>query len=108
MAVGLTALAAGLAFLFLWVLWGPDPVDSPSKSPERSTPDTDPVPDPVFALAKFRLERHLLRKFLVCEECNGTVIVWTDDPSRPGAKLGICRRCARVRFDASQGQVLSL
>jgi len=116
MALGLWALAGFLLLLGLWLFFGPEPVEEEPPAPIE-LPATPPeriaraLPDeaPVIELAKFQLQRHLRRSMKKpCPDCNATKIQWTDAPGRPGAKLGICPRCALVRFDFAYGQLFPL
>lgn len=42
-----------------------------------------------------------------CPECNAVTLAWKPDPSRLGARLGLCGRCAAPRaLDYRGGVVL--
>jgi hypothetical protein len=41
-----------------------------------------------------------------CSNCNGRVLVWTQDGARPDAWVGVCRRCGFPRLDVVEGETI--
>jgi hypothetical protein len=108
LAAVLTITAGGCLLLGLWLLWGKDRTRGPLPTPEEpQIPLLEGAAVPEHVLARFLLPVPGPRFRGSCD-CNATRVVWTQDPARPEARLGICRRCGKVRFDVSQGHVLAL
>jgi len=106
----LLATLIGMA-LALWLMYGPDrpPRPRPAKTVERIAT----VEEVVTSFAQLANGMRPLNVMSAthehaCEDCHGRRLVWTRDPARHDAWLGLCRRCGKVRLDVAQGQTLAL
>lgn len=107
------------AILALWLLWGPDRgtvTEGPSEKRRRVEDSIEKYsrPDEIIQSYARAVSDYMplmvmsKRHEKACEECHSHALIWSRDPRCPSAWVALCRRCAKPRLHAAQGQTLEL